>query len=118
MNKCKYRPQQEAVSTRFCSSFLAAGPHRSGRCFRTIAERENPKKNKLKKYKKPATERIDSGDNLLMDNILVIALISSGVSPQLCVCVCVCVVQLDSGTPEQWHVFVASSSTMHWHHIN
>lgn len=89
MNKCKYGPQQEAVSTRFCSSFLAAGPHRSGRCFRTIAERESQKK-KLKKYKKPATERIDSGDNLLMDNILVIALISSGVSPQLCVCVCVC----------------------------
>lgn len=43
MNKCKYRPQQEAVSTRFFSSFLAAEPHRSGRCFRTIAERESQK---------------------------------------------------------------------------
>lgn len=84
MNKCKYRPQLEAVSTRFCSSFLAAD---QADVFGQL-QRENPKKKKLKKYKIPATERIDSGDNLLMDNILVIALISSGVSPQLCVCVC------------------------------
>lgn len=99
MNKCKYGPQQEAVSTRFCSSFLGGGASQIRQMFSDNCRERIPKKNKLKKYKKPATETIDSGDNLLMDNILVIALISSGVSPQLCVCVCV--VQLDSGTPEQ-----------------
>lgn len=90
MNKCKYRPQQEAVSTRFCSLCLGGGASQIRQMFSDNCRERIPKKKKLKKYKKPATERIDSGDNLLMDNILVIALISSGVSPQLCVCVCVC----------------------------
>lgn len=48
MNKCKYGPQQEAVSTRFCSLFLGGGASQIRQMFSDNCRERIPKKKEVK----------------------------------------------------------------------